>query len=91
MKLRSAIRKERPADDVLIYDNATPHKSNTIKTAIGRYNWEMLLPPTYSPDLRPYDFDVFPKLKVKFRGVRFEYLAELKYAVAMQFHRLTLG
>ena len=45
MKLRSAIRKEQPADDVLIYDNATPHKSNTIKTVIDRYNWEMLLPP----------------------------------------------
>ena len=37
----------------------------------------------YSPDLAPCDFWLFPKLKEKLRGRRYETIEEMKEAVAM--------
>ena len=37
--------------------------------------------PTYSPDLSPCDFDLFPKLKHPLRGVRYSDFDELMGAV----------
>ena len=69
-KLRPAIRQKRhalyKAGVVLIHDNATPHKSNPIKTVIDHFDWEILPHSSYSPDLSPYDYDLFPKLKCYF-------------------------
>lgn len=94
-KLRPAIRKKRPAllnaGVVLLHDNATPHKSNPVKTVIDRYNWEILPHPPYSPDLSPCDYDLFPKLKMPLRGIRYEDLDELKVAVSTELHRITVG
>ena len=37
--------------------------------------------PPYSPDLAPRDFCLFPKLKEKLRGCRYETIEEMKEAV----------
>ena len=37
--------------------------------------------PPYSPDLAPSDFWLFPKLKEKLRGYRYETIVEMKEAV----------
>ena len=37
--------------------------------------------PPYSPDLAPCDFELFPKLKEKIRGCRYETIEERKKAV----------
>ena len=37
--------------------------------------------PPYSPDLVHYDFWLFPKLKEKLRGCRYETIEEMKEAV----------
>ena len=37
--------------------------------------------PPYSPDLAPCDFCLFPKLKEKVRGCRYETIEEMKEAV----------
>ena len=41
--------------------------------------------PTYSPDLAPYDFCLFPKL----RGCRYETIEKMKEAVTKVIDRLT--
>ena len=41
----------------------------------------MLLDTPYSPDLAPCDFCLFPKLKEKLRGCRYETIEEMKEAV----------
>ena len=37
--------------------------------------------PPYCPDLAPWDFCFFPKLKEKLRGCRYETIEEMKEAV----------
>ena len=45
--------------------------------------------PPYSPDLAPCDFWLFPKLKEKLRGCRYETIEEMKEAVMKVIDTLT--
>ena len=45
--------------------------------------------PSYSPDLAPRDFCLFPKLKKKLRGCRYETIEEMKEAVTKVIDTLT--
>ena len=45
--------------------------------------------PPYSPDLAPCDFCLFPKLKEKLRGCRYETIEEMKEAVTKVIDVLT--
>ena len=45
--------------------------------------------PPYSPDLTSYDFRLFPKLKKKLRGFRYETIEEMKEAVMKVIDTLT--
>ena len=45
--------------------------------------------PPYSPDLVPGDFCLFPKLKEKLRGCRYETIEEMKEAVMKVIDTLT--
>ena len=50
---------------------------------------KIVLHPPYSPDLAPCDFWLFPKLKEKFRGCRYETIEEMKEAVTKVIDTLT--
>ena len=45
--------------------------------------------PPYSPELTPCDFWLFPKLKEKLRGCRYETIEEIKEAVTKVIDTLT--
>ena len=45
--------------------------------------------PHYSPDLAPYDFCLFPKLKENLRGLCYEIKEEMKEAVTKVIDMLT--
>ena len=45
--------------------------------------------PPYSPDVAPCDFWLFPKLKEKLRGCRYETIEEMKEAVTKVIDTLT--
>ena len=45
--------------------------------------------PPYSPDLAPCDFWLFPNLKEKLRGCRYETIEEMKEAVTKVIDTLT--
>ena len=45
--------------------------------------------PPYSPDLAPCDFSLFPKVKEKLRGCRYETIEEMKEAVTKVTDTLT--
>ncbi len=45
--------------------------------------------PPYSPDFAPCDFWLFPKLKEKLRGCRYETIEEMKDAVTKVIDTLT--
>ena len=53
---------------LLLQDNAPAHTSQVTMTAATVCGFEILPHPTYSPDMAPSDFYLFPKLKSHLRG-----------------------
>lgn len=74
--LRKHIAKKRPELSRtgwrLHHDNARPHVANQVMQFLARFNITCVPHPPYSPDLAPCDFFLFPSLKAKLRGIRFE-------------------
>ena len=56
---------------LLLQDNAPAHTSQVAITAATEYGFEVLPHPPYSPDMAPFDFYLFPKLKSNIRGAQF--------------------
>jgi len=53
-----------------------PHLGKDICEFLERYSLEVLPHPPYSPGMSPPDFDLFPKLKINMRDVRFPTLED---------------
>ncbi len=95
---REALRRKRPKlwserSFILLQDNASPHTS--IPTLDFLHTVDMadkLWPhPQYSPDLSPCDYWVFPVLKSKIRGNRFENLEYVKTTVKRMLREIPLA
>ena len=71
-----------------LHDNARPHLSKDVRELLGRYSWEVLPHPPYSPNMSPPDFDLFPKLKINMRGVRLSTLEDLSASVTRSVRQL---
>jgi len=56
---------------VLLHDNAPAHTSAVATSAVAECGYELLLHPSYSPDLAPCDFCLFPVLKEHLSGTHF--------------------
>ena len=52
-------------------DNAPAHSSSQALTPIRNAGFELLRHPSYSPDLAPSDFYLFPKLNEFMKGRKF--------------------
>lgn len=90
--LRVSIRKKRPklleSGPLVLHDNASCHKAGVVTSLLHEYKWEVLPHPPYSPDMSPPDYDLFPKLKEPFRGIRYDDLDELYGAVIAEVRRM---
>ena len=73
---------------LILHDNARPHIAKDVRELLDGYSWEVLPHPSYSPDMSPPDFDLFPKLKIDTRGVRFSTLEELSASVTRRVRQL---
>ena len=62
-------------------DNAPVHKSILVTDYLTKMSIKTVPHPSYSPDLVLCDFWLFPKLKEKLRGCRYETVEEMKEAV----------
>ena len=66
-ELRQAIKSKRPGKltkGVLLHqDNAPAHKYLVAMSAVHDCGFELIDHPSYSPDLAPSDYFLFPKLK----------------------------
>ena len=52
-------------------DNTKPHRTWITNEFLLENHVEQYQNLAYSPDLSPFDFFLFPKLKKQFRGIRF--------------------
>ena len=73
---------------LILHDNAQPHLGKDVRELLDRYSWEVLPHPPYSPDMSPPDFDLFSKLKITMRGVRFSTLEDLSASVTRRVRQL---
>ena len=62
-------------------DNAPGHNSILVTDYLTKMGIKTVPQPPYSRDLAPCDFWLFPKLKEKLRGCRYETIEEIKEAV----------
>ena len=76
-RLRDAVRRKRPrfwssGDWLLHHDKAPAHSSNLVQQFLAKHNIVQLRQLSYSPDIAPCDFWMFPKLKMALKGKRFD-------------------
>ena len=70
-------------------NNAPVHNSILVTDYLIKMGIKTVPHPPYSSDLAPYDFCLFPKLKEKLRGCRYETIEEMKEAVTKVIDTLT--
>jgi len=91
-KLKRKMHANRPdlleKGVLILHDNSRPHFGKDVRELLDRYIWEVVTHPPYSPDMSPPDFDLFPKLKIDMRGVRFSTLDELSAFVTRRVRQL---
>jgi histone-lysine N-methyltransferase SETMAR len=56
----------------LHHDNAPVHSSHLIQSFLAKHGIPVVCQASYSPDMAPYDFWLFPKLKRPLKGFRFD-------------------
>jgi histone-lysine N-methyltransferase SETMAR len=61
---------------LFLQDNAAPHKVAITHRNLTDLHFEVLKHPTYSPDLAPLDYCVFPDLKKHLKGRKFSSIEE---------------
>ena len=85
-EFRKRFRRKRPAlfksgQWHFPQENALVHSSILVTDYLTIMGIKTVPHPPYSPDLSPCDFWLFPKLKEKLRGYRYETIEEMKEAV----------
>jgi hypothetical protein len=80
------IHRVRPAvfcsrDFFLLHDNAPAHKAASVCQFLTQKNVTTLYTPLCCPDLSLPDYFLFPKLKMKLKGLHFVDVAEIQDAV----------
>ncbi len=69
---------------ISLYDNVHLHIAMSVTTVLQESGWEVLNHPSYSFNLGPPGYDLFPKVKEPFQGIRFGNLYELCLAVTRE-------
>ncbi|GFR59309.1 transposase [Elysia marginata] len=84
-QVKSAINEQRPkvstSRSLLRHENAGPHKARATTQSLRELGFQVLPHPTYSPDLTPCDFWLFPILKDRLVGRKFDRIQDLAKAV----------
>ncbi|XP_067930695.1 protein GVQW3-like [Watersipora subatra] len=94
IKLRDSIRRKRrdlwlSGDWYLHHDNAPAHTSLMVRQYLAKNEVSVLNHPSYSPDLAPCDFYLFPKIKLTMKGERFDDIPPIQENVTRQLRCLT--
>ncbi len=96
-RMREAMRKKRPAlwgpprSFVLLHDNASSHTANDTEDYLELVEQPVWEHPPYSPDLSPCDYWVFPILKDRIRGHKFQNLEDVQTAVRHTLHDIPVA
>jgi hypothetical protein len=75
---RGSKQKIRTCAALLLHHNAPAHTSLKTTEFMTNNNMVIVPHPPYLLDLASYDFALFPKLKMKLKGLRFEGVSDIK-------------
>ncbi|GFS18245.1 transposase [Elysia marginata] len=83
--VKSAINEQRAkvstSRTLLLHYNASPHKARATTQSLRELGIQVLPHPAYSPDLAPCDFWLFPILKDRLVGRKFDRIQDLAKVV----------
>jgi len=93
-RLRDAVRRHRPekwrsGNWILHHDNVPAHRAVTTNEFLAKHNIPSLPQPSYSPDLAPCDFFLFPQLKKTMKGRWFDYVEDIQANATRQLRTIT--
>ena len=93
-EFRKRFRRKRPAlfksgQWHFHQDNAPVHNSILVTDYLTKMGIKTVTYPPYNTDLAPCDFWLFPQLKEKLRGCRYETIEEMKESVTKVIDTLT--
>ncbi|GFR84359.1 transposase [Elysia marginata] len=84
-QVKSSINEQQPKHNtsrtLLLHENAGPQKARATTQSLRELRIQVLPHPAYSPDLAPCDFWLFPILKDKLAGRKFDRIQDLAKAV----------
>ena len=84
-KVKEFYNKKRPnkgwSGVLLLHDNAFSHKCKVVKSFLASEKVKILHHLSYSPDLSPYDFFLFPRLKKMLAGNKYTSRSSLGSAI----------
>ena len=63
---------------IVHHDNAPAHRFFKVSQFLAKNNMTVILHSPYSPDLAPCDYFLFPKLKLRMKGRRFDTIEEVQ-------------
>jgi histone-lysine N-methyltransferase SETMAR len=89
-RLRDTVHRKRPykwfsGSWLLHHDNAPCHAALSVREFLAKHSIPVVSHPPYSPDLAPYDFFLFPRLKSTLKGKRFQDVAEIQLNTTLPF------
>jgi hypothetical protein len=82
-RLRENVRRRRPElwpeqTWLFHHDNAPSYTSVLAQQFLAKNKMAVIPHPPHSPDLPPCDFFLFPKMKLKLKGRRFDKIEEIQ-------------
>ena len=84
-KVREFYNKKRPSKGWsgvhLLHDNTSSHKCEVVKSFLASEKVQVFNHPPYSPDLSPWDFFLFPRLKKMLSGNKYTSRSSLGSAI----------
>jgi hypothetical protein len=87
--LRNAVRRKQPhkwssGTWLLYHDNAPCHAALSVRELLAKHSIPVLSHTPYSPDLVPYDFFLFRRLKSTLNGKQFQDVMEIQLNMTQQ-------
>jgi histone-lysine N-methyltransferase SETMAR len=93
-QLLEHLRRRRPElwpeQTWLLYNNNAPYRTSVLtQHYLAKYKMAVIPHPPYSPDLALSDFFLFPKMKLKQKGRRFDTIEEIQAELQSVLNTLT--
>jgi transposase len=85
---RKRLERWRNQDWLLHSDNAQAHTALSVQRFLAAKNMAVVPHPPYSPDLAPCDFFLFPRMKSKLNGRRFQDVTEIQEQSLIVLHAI---